>query len=196
MGARSMKIIQHEQGSQNWLKWRRSLLTATDAPIILKQSAYTLPFQLWQRKLGMVEEQPVNKAMQRGSDLEPIARKWFNDKYDLDMKPVVVESIEYNFLGASLDGISNSGFHLLEIKCNGPRNHGIAQLGEVPDYHMTQMQHQFICTRSQIGYYLSYVEGDEIVIEVTPNPDFERFYLPIARKFWENVVFLEPPASF
>lgn len=191
-----LKIIKHEQGSKEWLQWRRSLLTATDASVVLDKSPYCTPYELWQRKLCLIPEQKSNSAMARGSRLEPEARAWFNEKYQLDMEPSVVESLDYNYLGASLDGMSKCSSFILEIKCNGPRNHGLAKEGHIPDYHLYQMFHQLICTRSEKCFYLSYTEDEKIVIELCLEPEFEKYYIPIAKEFWRKVVYLEPPEHF
>src|ERR1700743_3251665 len=120
-----MKVIELEQGSQEWLSWRKTVITATDCSSIMGNNPWTTAYKCWQRKVGLIEENKSNEAMERGKRLEPEARSQFTQQYGIDMTPVVVESTEYDFLGASLDGISIMGNYLLEIKCGGDKLHNM-----------------------------------------------------------------------
>lgn len=189
-----MRKVEFEQGSKAWLDWRKGLLTATDAPMLMGVSPYVTPYKGWQRKVGQAEEQAVNPAMLRGQRDEPIAREWFNKEYGLEMKPCCVESETYNFIGSSLDGLSKCGKYILEIKSNGAQYH-FGLNGGLPDFHFMQMQHQLLSTdnTAEIGFYLSYNNGEMIVKEVKPDRDFFEEYLPKAKEFWKRVVFFDPP---
>lgn len=188
-----MKIIELEQGSQEWLNWRKSVITATDASCIMGNNPWTTAYKCWQRKLGLIEEQKSNEAMERGKRLEPEARAQFTERYGIEMQPMVVESTEFEFLGASLDGISQLGNHLLEIKCGGVKLHEMAAQGVIPPYYMDQMQHQLLVTRAEKCFYYSYNGRDGICIEVLPDPEFINRFMPKAREFWKCVAFDEPP---
>lgn len=189
-----MKEIKVEQGTPEWLAWRKSVITATDASCIMGNNPWTTPYKCWQRKLGLIDEKKCNQVMERGKILEPEARAQFMEKYDLIMEPMVVESTEFEFLGASLDGITLSGTKILEIKCGGEKLHSMASKGIIPDYYMDQMQHQLLVTGAERCYYYSYNGKDGICIEVEPDPDFIHRFMPKARAFWRNVAFFEPPS--
>ena len=81
-----MKIIEFEggQGSESWLSWRRSKVTATDAGIILGLNNFKDMHQLWQEKMGFIEPQPATESMKRGNLLEPYAREMINAQLDID----------------------------------------------------------------------------------------------------------------
>jgi len=189
-----MKIIKLEQGTNEWLSWRKTVITATDASVIMGNNPWTTPYKCWQRKLGLIEEQKSNEAMERGKRLEPEARDQFIEKYGIQMEPVVVESTEFEFLGASLDGISQLGNLILEIKCGGSNLHYMACKGIIPDYYLDQMQHQLLVTRAEKCFYYSYNGKDGICIEVLPDPEFVNKFMPKARAFWKEIAFFEPPA--
>jgi putative phage-type endonuclease len=189
-----MKIIKVDQGSKEWLSWRKTVITATDCSCILGNNPWTTAYKCWQRKLGHIEEQASNAAMERGKALEPEARAQFIERYGIDMIPVVVESSEFDFLGASLDGISESGDAILEIKCGGSKLHQMAVRGEIPQYYLDQIQHQLFVTKASVGFYYSYDGKNGICIEVKPDPEFKVAFLPRAREFWKCVAFNEPPA--
>lgn len=190
-----MHKVELEQGSDAWLNWRKSLLTATDAPMLLGASPYVTPYKGWQRKIGKVEEQKETEAMRRGKRDEPIAREWFNQEYGIDMQPCCIQSDTYNFIGASLDGISPCGKYILEIKSNGDQYHFGLQSGGLPDFHLMQMQHQLLSTdnTAEMGFYLSYNKGEKIVKEVYPDKKWMAEYLPKAKEFWRKIVFFEAP---
>jgi putative phage-type endonuclease len=188
-----MKKIDLEQGSQEWLAWRKTVITATDCPAIMGSSPWSTAYKCWQRKLGLVEEQKSNEAMERGKRLEPEARAQFIERYGINMQPTVVESSEFDFLGASLDGISESGNCILEVKCGGAQLHTMASQGSIPQYYVDQIQQQLLVTRAAKAYYYSYNGKDGIPIEVLPDPSFEETFLPKARAFLKCIAFSEPP---
>jgi putative phage-type endonuclease len=189
-----MKIINLEQGSPEWLSWRKTVITATDCPVILGTSPWSTAYKCWQRKLDLVEEIKSNEAMERGKRLEPEARAQFIERYGIDMQPLVVESSEFDFLGASLDGLSSCQKYVLEIKCGGTKLHNMALNGEIPQYYKDQMQHQLLVTGAEKAYYYSYDGIDGTCIEVFPDPEFKAKFMPKAREFWRCVAFSEAPA--
>lgn len=184
-----MRKVHFEQGSDEWLNWRRGLLTATDAAMLLGVSPYCTPYKGWQRKIGDAPEQAMNSAMQRGHDDEPIARALFIQEYGINMHPCCVESEKNNFIGASLDGISDCGRFILEVKSQRP-------VDQVPEMHMCQMQHQFLSTDNEAEkcFYVSHWQGVNKTFEVYPDSEWQKAYLPQAKEFWKGVVFREPPA--
>lgn len=188
-----MKIIDLEQGSEAWLAWRKTVITATDASIIMGNNPWETPYRCWQRKLGLIEEKKSNQAMERGKNLEPEARAQFIERQGIYMIPTVVESSEFEFLGASLDGLSQLGNVILEIKCGGTKLHDMAKQGEIPAYYQDQMQHQLFVTGSSICYYYCYDGTDGICIEVFPDPTYKERFMPKAREFLRCVAFNEPP---
>ncbi len=191
-----MKILDLEQGSPEWLEWRKGIITATDAPKILGNSPYGTSNKCWQNKLGLIPEQKSNSAMERGKRDEPIARAMFEKHYKMKMNPCCIESEKYNFLGASLDGLSECGKYILEIKSNGDQYHDYLYTRGIPIFHTDQVQHQILCGDGQIekAFYLSYNNTQMEVIEVLPSGEWSQNFIPIAKEFWSKVIFQESPA--
>jgi len=189
-----MKIMNLEQGSEEWLSWRKTVITATDIAVILGISPYATPYQLWQRKQGLIEEQFVNGAMKRGSHLEPLARDKFIEEYGITMEPVVAEHSDHAFIGASLDGISPCGRYILEIKCNGDARHAEVKKGIIPDFHTAQMQHQMLVTGANKCFYYSFDGIDGICIEVPADESFMEDALNAAREFYRALAVQDAPA--
>lgn len=188
-----MKIIDVEQDSPEWLAWRKTVITATDCPVIMGSSPWSTIYKKWQSKLSIVDEYKTNEAMERGKRLEPIARAQFIERYGINMKPLVVESSEFDFLGASLDGLSDCRKYILEIKCGGENLHNQAREGYIPAYYVDQIQHQLFVTGCEKAFYYSFDGQNGIMLEVLPDPEFEGIFMPKAREFWRCVALNEPP---
>lgn len=187
-----MRKVHFDQGSDQWLEWRKNRLTATDAAMLLGCNQYVTPYKGWQRKIGQIEEQAVTPPMLRGQKEEPIARRMFIEESKINMIPCCIESEEYPFLGASLDGISDCGRYLLEIKSQ-PIDR-IKKFG-IPEYHMCQMQHQLLCTDGMAGlcFYVSIWDGEIYMQEVYQDFKWMSEYIPKAKEFWKKVIFFEAP---
>lgn len=151
-----MKILQLEQGSQSWLSYRQKHIMATDAAIVLGLNNFKDMHQLWQEKMGFVQPEPVNDFMIRGQLLEKIAREQLNEQLGINFEPVVIESIDYPWMGASLDGISNDKSAICEIKCMKLSKHLQVSIDTLDPCHYAQMQHQLACSKADLVCYASY----------------------------------------
>jgi putative phage-type endonuclease len=150
--------IDVEQGSQEWLRLRRSHVCASDSLIVMELSPWRTRKELLEEKRGEREPQQVNWAMQRGTLLEPKARSFAENLFDTLFIPEVHVSEEYPFMLASYDGISFDGKIILEIKCPGKKAHSEAMHGKIPSYYKPQLQHQMAVRGSDCVHYLSYYE--------------------------------------
>lgn len=124
-----MRILLHEQGSEEWLKSRLGcpsasmfdkLITGTGKP---STSAETYINQLIAEVItGKGTEFKVNEWMQRGTELEPLARGYYELATDNDVTEVGFCMHDTMACGASPDGLvgDNGG---LEIKCPAPSTH-------------------------------------------------------------------------
>ena len=125
MSAATNFDYEYPQGSPEWLAFRKTKVTATDASAILGLNPWKTRLQLYHEKLSNDPPKPCNEAMQRGNDLEPIARDLFKIKTGHKMEPRVVVK---DWAMASLDGI-NAWNEILEIKCPGEKVHAVAVAG-------------------------------------------------------------------
>lgn len=183
------------QNSPEWLKMRKSKIGASDASIVLGINPWKTPRRLWEEKLDIVEQEPMNMAMMRGHQLEPIAREFFTTATGKIALPAVSFHPEYEWMMASLDGVNHEEEFILEIKCGGQKLHDQARIGVIPEYYMCQMQHQMAVTGFSKCFYLSYFEGDGIIIPVDRNDQFiEDTLLPSLKEFWYCLSNLVEPA--
>ena len=137
-------IVALPQGSPEWRAYRQSRRNASESAAVLGLSPWITPYQLWLTKTGRFEP-PVTQAMQRGTDLEPVARAAYEAETGLVMQPLVLEAGAYS---ASLDGMTLEGDLIVEIKCplRGTRSalwQYVCQ-GQVPEHYTVQVQHQMM----------------------------------------------------
>ncbi|CAB4132487.1 COG5377 Phage-related protein, predicted endonuclease [uncultured Caudovirales phage] len=191
MSAVAVEIIQDlEQGSAEWLKLRKTKITATDAAIIMGANHWKTRLQLYHEKLSEENNTFKNDAMQRGIDLEPIARELFEIKTGISMCPQIVVN---DWAMASLDGMDSSGTKILEIKCPGPKDHAIALSGKVPDHYYPQLQHQMYVCDVQLVYYFSFDGADGVIVEVPRDEEYLEKLIAEEFKFYMCLQNKTPP---
>lgn len=186
MSAIKVEIL-HE--SEEWFALRQNLVTATDAPVITGANRYKTVLQLYHEKVEGIRHAP-NSAMQRGKDLEPIARDMFCLELGVDVNPAIMVR---DWTMASLDGLSADGKVCVEIKCPGEKTHSIAKFGKIPDIYYPQLQHQLYVTGLDLMYYYSFDGLDGVVLEVKSDPDFILSMLEKEKKFYEHIKHKIPP---
>lgn len=155
-----------KQNSPEWLEWRKEGVGASDAPVIMGVSPYSTPYQLWQRKLGVLKEQDDNWAMEQGRRKEPLALAELQEKTGLLFSPKTMTHPSKPWMRASLDGMDIDGNVIAEIKCFGKENHELACAGKIPEQCYPQLQHQLeVCQMEKIIYF-SYYEAVGVIVEV------------------------------
>jgi putative phage-type endonuclease len=188
-----MKLLKLEQGSKEWLKWRTSVVTATDAPVIVDASPYKTPYFLYMQKKGLYPIDEPNERMLRGSLLEPQARLMYElEKGELYFPSVVVHD-EFPWLAASLDGLSEDMTKACEIKCNGRKSHQMATVGEIPVVYLWQLQHQMLVTGLSSIDYFSYDGHRGLTVKVARCADMINILLEKAKAFYECLQNNVPP---
>lgn len=139
-----IRFIDLEQGTQEWLEFRKMKIGSSSAASI-RGVGFKTPLQLFE---DMIEDREtlVNDAMRRGTAMEPIARAWLNQKYGADLQPAVIQhpnpSFDWHF--SSIDGIwkrPDGTYFVCEIKHPGRVDHEKALNGEIPDKYIPQCYH-------------------------------------------------------
>lgn len=178
-----------EQGSAEWLALRKNYITATDASIIMKANHWKTPYQLYNEKTSDIKPLYTNEAMQRGKDLEPIARDLFCLRTGHKMVPKVLVR---EWTMASLDGLSDDN-EILEVKCPGAKDHATALAGNVPDHYYPQLQHQIYVVGAERAFYFSFDGLDGVIVEVKRDDKYIAEMLDQEKKFYECLMNRTPP---
>lgn len=157
-----MKILSVEQRGNEWLDLRRSKIGASDCAAVLGKSRYKSPRMLWKEKVEGANV-PVNPAMQKGIDLEPEARTYFESHFGVSFAPLVALHDEHDWMMASLDGYNEEKTTVLEIKVVGKKTFEEAEKAIVPVEYEWQVQHQMAVSGADmalLGFY--YKAQDEL----------------------------------
>lgn len=187
-GRHNFHEVEITQGSAEWLELRKNHIGASDIPIIMGVSPFgEKPYDLWLEKTGRREARKTNGAMQRGKDMEPIARQAYIDKYGRNMKATV---LVHNTLPIifSLDGVSNDDKIVLEIK-NPLYAKSVEAMRNTPvrtDY-LVQVQAQLL-GGFEVGHlFLYHPDCEDVLKEVLPDVKFQSTLIEHVEKFWYMV---------
>ncbi|WP_415889155.1 lambda-exonuclease family protein [Providencia huaxiensis] len=189
-----MVVVDCEQGTPEWLEWRKSGVTATCSPILMgSESALKTPYQLYLQYVGLLAPEDLSaiKQVRAGNLNEPLARAWAERKYGQISLPLCVSHRDYPYMIASLDGQFDDGY-LLEIKNLSAQKHlDILKLkNNSPDfkYYYWQVQHQLFVTGAPGAYLLFWSAKDEpVVFKLLPNPKAHDELLRRGTDFWNGV---------
>lgn len=139
-----MKIIQIDQNTSEWESFRRTMIGGSDAASVCGVDPYKKPEKLFKQKYAG-EKQWVSPAMQRGKDLEPIARERYERLIERKLLPTVGIHNEIDWMMASFDGYDPSTGKIIEIKCPSDKTFDkIVLEGNIPIQYIYQMQHQMM----------------------------------------------------
>ena len=163
----------YQQGSDEWVNYRRSIITATDVASVIGVSPFQDYFDLIFTKWNILQNTP-NKRMEWGSLCESVARDYYKKLYNVNVYEAnLCTHGKYEWLGASPDGIIYNENALLEIKCPGK----MYDNNTIPDNYYVQMQIQMevldadkcyfwvcICEKGMKPNLLYYCENKDISI--------------------------------
>jgi len=176
------------QRSTEWHELRRTKIGASDSGPILGISPFKNIYQLYREKKGL-DKSYTNSAMQRGIDLEETALKLFESETGYLMSPKVIVSPRNEWQMASLDGLEIDGKEAVEIKCMKIENHQKALEGFIPEYYISQMQHQMEVVGLNKIFYCSYHPDHENKIyikEVYRDDDYIEKLIQKESEFYFN----------
>lgn len=179
---------------EKWLEWRHLGIGSSDSAAIHQESPYMTRYELGQQKLKKeYTEIPSNWAMQKGNDLEPIARKEFAALYNIEnntnetFEPKLVQMADYEFMRASLDGCSEDGNVIIEIKYQGRENHEASSKGIIPRNYFIQMQHQLLVSGAELCHFVSFDGKTMHTQKVFPDLEFMKKHIELCTDFWDAV---------
>lgn len=187
-----MRLIEVEQGSEEWLKFREGKIGATAASSIIGLNPFKSAFELYKELMGITPRPPPRDCMLRGVELEPKARAKFENDYGIKMPPAVGQCEDKEWCIASFDGISFEENAILEIKCPGQKGIEKAKAGLVPDMYKAQMQHQLYVAEMDLCYYYVFDGEEGTCIEVRRDEKMIKWLVEEEERFYNAMVEMEP----
>jgi putative phage-type endonuclease len=184
----SYKIVNLQQRSREWYEWRRQGIGASDAPTIMGENPWKSAASLLQEKCGG-ETDYQNNEMIRGIQLEPEARKRYESKIGIRVVPVCLQSLKYEWLRASVDGLATDGSTIVEIKCGQSAYRTTERSRAVPDYYYGQLQHILAITNFQsVDFYCYWPGRPEIHLCIDRDDSYIKRLLDAEYLFWQKIL--------
>ncbi len=159
------------QGTEIWRTWRKGVIGASDAPVIMRENRWSSPEFLMEEKLGLREEFTGNAATREGNQLEATARRMLATKYNIELKPTVIQDGKLPFIAASLDAIDSSHSQVFEIKCGEKAYSLAAARRSVPTYYFGQLQHILMVSQLDKIIYAAFRPQKPLVLIEVPRND-------------------------
>lgn len=150
-----------EQGTEEWYKVRYGKIGgSTSAGLFVKSDTLLLSLLAeLTEPIDLDYDSYISEDMQRGIELEPIARKSLSEYIGVELfQAGWLQSTEHELLGISPDGISKCETITAEIKCPGAKKHVETLLNnEIPLDNLKQCIHYFtVNPKLQKHYFCSY----------------------------------------
>lgn len=158
-----MIIHDVEQRSPQWFALRRGIPTASAFDRLLTPTGKPstqidgLALEIVAEWLtGQTDSIEATAYMQRGVELEPEARAWFELETGLTVREVGFVLTDDGKAGCSPDGLTDRG--LLEIKCPKPATHAeYIVKGGLPSKYVPQVQGQLWVCEADLCHFVSYL---------------------------------------
>jgi putative phage-type endonuclease len=182
------RIERLHQNTPEWHRWRMHGIGASDAPVIMGETPFKTAKTLWALKTGRLQEAPAGPAARRGIELECVARWAYERQTGTQMEPLCLVHQKFEWMRASLDGLSFDGSTLLEIKCPfSPWDRASAQQGRIPSQYYAQLQHQLEVSGAERAHYWSFSGTSGVLIKIHPDREYAKRLIDAENSFWQLV---------
>lgn len=164
-----------EQGTSKWLQWRKGVIGASEAAIIMGENRWKGRQQLIDEKRGLLEPFRGNDITREGNLNEPFARAALERKFKEKLSPTIVQDMHEPFLAASLDAINSSKDKIYEIKCGFRTYEMVDFKRKVPSHYVAQVQHMLMVTQMESLIFAAYRPDEPLItFEVFRNESYIR----------------------
>lgn len=172
---------------------RRNLVGGSDTNIIMGGNSEKI-LHLWRVKRGEEEPEDLSDVLpvQMGTFTEPFNCQWFERQTG---KKVTAQgqsrlSLEYPFMGCTLDGLTDDGKTVVEFK----HVSSFAKEDEILDRYMPQLHHNMIvCDLEQSVLSVLYGNHKWEKYYVTRDPMYASIVVGTVSDFWDCVQTNKPP---
>lgn len=205
MSCELIMTVEEMQDRKAWLQMRRTGIGGSDAAVIVGQSKWKSPWDLWLDKTGQAEieeDESDEKRQDRlffGSESEEMISKWFTNKTGKKLRRCgMIRSIENPFMLADVDRLVVGENAIVEIKTTSAYNSSEWENDKVPPAYLIQGLHYMATGSYDKCYFVCLIGGQEPVIRtLTRDEEVEEqieALVEAEKYFWEhNVIAKELP---
>lgn len=181
-------VVNLQQGTTEWHEWRSNGIGASDAPAIMGENPWKSAAQLLAEKLGTAPKFGGNAAMERGTALEPEARKRYEEISKISVVPACLQSSKFQWLRASVDGLAAEGSAVVEIKCGESVYKRTASTRQVPSYYVGQLQHILAVTDlPHMDFFCWLPNLSEIQLRINRDDQYIARLIIAEQAFWQQL---------
>lgn len=174
-----------------WLKYRKTGITGTDAGAICGLNPYSSAFQVYQDKITDEISEHDNEAMRQGRDLEEYIARRFTDETRLKVRRAnaIFQNEENPFMLADFDRLIVGQRAGLECKTVAPYSADKWSDGNIPLHYQMQVQHYLAVSGFDCWYLAAVIFGKEFLIrKIERDEELINYLITIEDNFWHNNV--------
>ncbi|EKG4622570.1 YqaJ viral recombinase family protein [Campylobacter coli] len=177
------KIIDLEQGSVEWLNFRKGKIGASMvASCVGIKGAFNSKEEARDIILGL-KEVYQNEAMKKGNDYEALIRARVEFLHSVSITPVVLQSLENEMFIASLDGIDENGI-IYEFKYSQNEYDFIKRNKKPSDKYYAQVQFGLYISGKEKCVFVAMNKEEEIVeCEVSKDEAYQEWLVKSVKQF-------------
>ena len=183
---------------EDWLRYRKSGITGTDAGAILGLNPYRSAFQVYHDKISDTIENMDNEAMRQGRDLEDYVAQRFSEETGFKVRRAnaIYQSEEHSLLLADFDRLIVGQKAGLECKTVSPFSADKWADGKIPAHYLAQVDHYLAVSGFDCWYVAALIFGRELVIhKIVTDKQVLSDLIDKEERFWTNHVVPQiPPA--
>lgn len=186
---------------QEWLECRRKGIGGSDVSIIAGINPYKSVYELWKEKTGQAEVSEAQSEFAHfGTVLEPVVKAEFTERTGLKVraKNAILQSTEYPFMLADLDGVVNDNGELCIFEAKTASEFTMKDWEKgTPFKYVLQVQHYMAVTEYKKAYVAAIVGGNKFFCyEIYRDEELIKYIISLEKKFWEeNVLGMKEPEA-
>jgi putative phage-type endonuclease len=182
------RMMDLSQGSDDWLLWREKGIGGSDAPIILEESPWSSAYKLWLQKTNRIPRDKETPAMLHGKNTEPLIREWYVKQTGKEGAACAAIYDDADYIRVSMDHWNPNTRHAAEFKAPTSLEGHQKCKEAVPYHYWIQCQHEMQVMDALTLDFVSWHNGDGIIVSVERDDDFWLMtLLPAIQEFWRRV---------
>lgn len=176
----------------DWLRYRKTGITGTDAGAITGMNPYASAFSVYQDKISNDVDDFDNEAMRQGRDMEEYVAQRFEEETGLKVRRAnaIYQNEKYPFMLADFDRLIVGQKAGLECKTVSPYGADKWADGKIPFHYQMQVQHYLAVSGFDCWYIAALILGKEFIIrKIERDEELIQNLITIEERFWkENVL--------